>query len=176
MTGSVGPLEWSLLGVASMLALLIALVLGGNFHSPDWLPAPEPRAAAGAAGPVQQPPKASLDSLSNTWEAPLFNPDRKPDPAVRQTDTQAINLSDLNLTGVIIDGSTRLALIKQSGGKDLKVRQGDRLPNSWTLQQLDPTQATFSLDGRFQVLRLQAPRLPLPSTTPPITLTIDPAQ
>ena len=50
------------------------------------------------------------------------------------------------------------------------------LPNGWTLERLDPTQASFGLDGRTEVLRLPAPRLPPPSTTPPITLTNDPTQ
>lgn len=174
MIGSLRPLEWTLLGTATLLAASIALVLSGSLHSPDWLPVPAPRTPTGPATPVHEAPKASLDSLSNTWKSPLFSTDRSPDIAVRQN-AQATSLAGLTLTGVIIDGSLRVALLKESGGKPLKVRQGDRLPNGWTLEQLDPMQATFSLDGRSQALRLPAPRLPPPSSTPPITLTNDPA-
>lgn len=173
MNGSLRPLEWTLLGTATLLASTIALILSGSLHSPDWLPVPAPRDSAGQAAPVHEAPKASLDSLSNTWKTPLFSTDRSPDIAVRQN-AQATSLAGLTLTGVIIDGSTRVALLKQSGGKALKIKQGDRLPNGWTLELLDPMQATFSLDGRSEVLRLPAPRLPPPSNTPPITLTNDP--
>lgn len=176
MKGSLSALDWTLLGIATLLAALIALLLGGSFHSPDWLPPPEPRDPAAHGAPARQAPTASLDSLSNTWKTPLFSPDRSPDPAVRQTGAQATSLAGLTLTGVLIDGSTRVALLTQAGGKSLKVKQGERLPNGWTLEQLDPAQARFSLDGRVEALRLPAPRLPPPSTTPPITLTNDPAQ
>ena len=174
MIGSLRPLEGALLGTATVLAATVALVLSGALHSPDWLPAPEPRDRAGHAAPVHEAPKASLDSLANTWKTPLFSTDRSPDIAVRQN-AQATSLAGLTLTGVVIDGALRVALLKQSGGKSLKVKQGDRLPNGWTLEQLDPMQATFTLDGRSQALRLPAPRLPPPSSTPPITLTNDPA-
>jgi general secretion pathway protein N len=173
MSRHLRPLDWSLLGIAALLTGLIALMLGGGVHSPQWLPAPQPRDSSGPTAVVKHAPTASLDSLSNTWKTPLFSPDRSPDPAVRQAGVQATSLTGLTLTGVIIDGDTRVALLKQSGGKGLKVRQGDRLPNGWTLEDLGPMQASFGLDGRLQVLRLPAPRLPPPSTTPPITLTND---
>ncbi|MEG5263647.1 hypothetical protein TRP66_05000 [Pseudomonas sp. JDS28PS106] len=176
MKNSLRALDWALLGVATLLALLIALMLGGGLHAPDWLPAPAPRDPAAHTAQVRQAPTASLASLSNTWKTPLFSPDRSPDPAVRQTGAQATSLAGLTLTGVLIDGSTRVALLKQAGDKTLKVKQGERLPNGWTLERLDPTQASFGLDGRTEVLRLPAPRLPPPSTTPPITLTNDPTQ
>jgi general secretion pathway protein N len=175
MIRSLRPLEGALLVLAALLAVFIALTVGGGFRSPDWLPAPEPRDAAENAAPARQAPSATLDSLSNTWKTPLFSTDRAPDAAVRQAGAQATSLAGLTLTGVVIDGDTRIALLKQSGGKGLKVRQGDRLPNGWTLEQLDPAQARFGLDGRSEMLRLPAPRLPAPSTTPPITLTNDPA-
>ena len=175
MIRSLRPLEGALLIIAALLAFIIALTAGGSFHSPDWLPTPEPRDAAANAAPVRQAPSATLDSLSNTWKTPLFSTDRMPDAAVRQAGAQATSLAGLTLTGVIIDGSTRVAFLKQSGGQTLKVRQGDRLPNGWTLEQLGPMQARFGLDGRTEMLRLPAPRLPAPSTTPPLTLTNDPA-
>ena len=174
MIGSLRPLEWALLGTATLLASTIALVLSGSLHSPDWLPVPAQGDRTGRVAPVHEAPKASIDSLSNTWKTPLFSTDRSPDIAVRQN-AQAASLAGMSLTGVIIDGSMRVALLKQSGGKPLKIRQGDRLPNGWTLELLDPMQATFTLNGRSEVLRLPAPRLPPPSNTPPITLTNDPA-
>ncbi|EPN55362.1 general secretion pathway protein M, partial [Pseudomonas syringae pv. actinidiae ICMP 19096] len=43
MTGSLRPLEWSLLALAALLAGLIALIFSGAAHSPDWLPEQAPR-------------------------------------------------------------------------------------------------------------------------------------
>ncbi|SHM70383.1 general secretion pathway protein N [Pseudomonas asturiensis] len=173
MIRSLRPLEWTLLSVAAVLAALASLILSGAAHSPHWLPEQAPRDPVDRAAQTHSAPTATLDSLANTWKTPLFSPDRSPDPAVRKSEAQATSLAGLTLTGVILDGTLRVALIKQASGPALKVRQGDRLANGWTLDQLDPMQATFSLDGRNETLRLPAPRLPPPSTTPPISLTND---
>lgn len=167
--------EWALLAVATLLTVFIGLLLGGAVHTPDWLSPPVPGNSAYHDKPLHEAPMASVESLSNTWKTPLFSPDRSPDSALRQADAQASSLTGLTLTGVIINGSVRVAFVKQSGGPMVKVRQGDSLPNGWVLERLDPLQATFSFDGRSQVLRLSAPRLPPPATTPPVTLTNDSA-
>ncbi|MCD5995505.1 general secretion pathway protein GspN [Pseudomonas sp. CDFA 602] len=173
MIRSLRPFEWSLLGLAALLAGLVAMILSGVAHSPDWLPEQAPRNPTDQSAQVRSAPVATLDSLSNTWKTPLFSPDRRPDIAIRKADAQATSLAGLTLTGVILDGSMRVALIRQASGPALKVRQGERLANGWTLDTLEPMQATFSLDGNTQILRLPAPRLPPPSSTPPITLTND---
>lgn len=169
------PLEWALLGLATLLAALVALVLSGAAHSPGWLPEEAPRNPANHAAKTQRAPEATLESLSNTWKTPLFSPDRSPDRQVEQANVQAASLSGMTLSGVIIDGSLKVALLKQNDGPPLKIKQGQRLANGWMLDSVEPMQATFSLDGRTQALRLPAPRLPPPSNTPPITLTNDSA-
>lgn len=169
------PLEWALLGLATLLAALVALVLSGAAHSPYWLPEEAPRNPANHAAKTQRAPEATLESLSNTWKTPLFSPDRSPDRQVEQANMQATSLSGMTLSGVIIDGSLKVALLKQNDGPPLKIKQGQRLANGWMLDSVEPMQATFSLDGRTQALRLPAPRLPPPSNTPPITLTNDSA-
>ncbi len=173
MIRSLRPLEWTLLGTTAVLTALATLILSGAAHSPDWLPEQAPRNPVDRAAQTHSPPTATLDSLANTWQTPLFSTDRSPDKAVGKSDVQVASLSGLTLTGVVLDGTLRVALLKQASGPALKVIQGDRLGNGWTLEQLDPMQATFSLDGRTQTLRLPAPRLPPPSTTPPISLTND---
>ncbi|MBA1231810.1 general secretion pathway protein GspN [Pseudomonas viridiflava] len=176
MMRSMRPLEWTLLGIAAVLAALAALILSGAAHSPDWLPEQAPRTSADRPAPTYSAPTVALDSLANTWKTPLFSTDRSPDLAVRKSDVQASSLAGLTLTGVILDGTLRVALLKQASGPAVKIKQGDTLANGWTLDRLDPMQATFSLDGRTQTLRLPAPRLPPPSTTPPISLTNDSTQ
>lgn len=176
MMNALRPLEWALLGLATLLAALIALVLSGVAHSPDWLPEQAPRNLAHHSAQAPRAPEATLESLSNTWETPLFSTDRSPDRAVQQANVQVTTLTGMTLSGVIIDGSLRVALLKQNDGPPLKIRQGQRLANGWTLDSVEPMQAVFSLDGRTQALRLPAPRLPPPSNIPPITLTNDLAQ
>ena len=173
MIRSLRPLELTLFGITALLAALAALIISGAAHSPGWLPEQAPRNPVDRAAQTHIAPTATLDSLANTWETPLFSTDRSPDKAVGKSDVQVASLSGLTLTGVVLDGTLRVALLKQASGPALKVKQGDKLGNGWTLEQLDPMQATFSLDGRTQTLRLPAPRLPPPSTAPPISLTND---
>ncbi|WP_426139842.1 hypothetical protein [Pseudomonas sp. DWP3-1-2] len=168
MIGSLRPLEWTLLGIAALLGLLIVGILGGVADSPRWLPEQAPRRLTTDAGNTPVAPDPNLQSLSATWQAPLFSTDRSPDQSVGKA--QASSLAGLVLTGVVIDGDLRVALIKRGDGPPLKIHQGQSLPNGWKLEQLKPTEADFSSEGRTQTLSLRAPRLPPPSTTPPISL------
>jgi general secretion pathway protein N len=168
MINSLRKSEIVLLGVAAALSLLIAGIASGVASSPDWLPDAAPRSLAENSAKVSAAPTASLQSLAATWQTPLFSTDRSPDRAVGKA--QATSLAGLTLTGILLDGELRVALIKRAGGPPLKIHQGQALPNGWTLEKLTPTQADFSSDGRTQSLSLRALRLPPPSTTPPITL------
>ncbi len=168
MIGSLRSIEWALLGLAGLLTLIIAATLGGLADSPDWLPEQPPRSPQDAGGKAHVAPSASLQSLSGTWQAPLFSTDRSADRSTAQA--QVSNLAGMSLTGVMIDGDLRVALLKRADGPPLKVHQGQALPNGWKLEKLTPTQADFTSQGRTQSLNLRAPRLPPPSNTPPISL------
>jgi len=167
MIGSLRSTELGLLGLAAVLGLVIAGIVSGVADSPDWLPEAAPRSVA-EKSKVQVAPSATLESLAQTWQAPLFSTDRTPDRSVGKA--QASNLAGLTLTGIMIDGELRVALIKRSDGPPLKIHQGQALPNGWTLETLTPNQAEFSSEGRTQTLSLRALRLPPPSQTPPISL------
>lgn len=168
MIGSLRPTEWGLLGLAAVLSLTIAGIVSGIADSPDWLPEQAPRAQDNRAAKAHAAPSATLQSLAPTWQAPLFSTDRTADRSVGKA--QASSLAGLTLTGIMIDGDLRVAMIKRADGPPLKVHQGESLPNGWTLEKLTPLQAEFSSDGRTQSLALRALRLPPPSTTPPISL------
>jgi general secretion pathway protein N len=168
MIKSLRATEIFLMGLAIVLGLLIALILSGTADSPDWLPEGTARNLADSSDKTHIAPKASLQSLSATWQAPLFSTDRTPDRSTAKS--QASNLAGLTLTGVMIDGDLRVALIKRADGPPLKIHQGQALPNGWTLEKLTPTQADFSSDGRTQTLSLRALRLPPPSSIPPVSL------
>jgi general secretion pathway protein N len=166
------PIEWGLLGLSGVLGALMVVILSSVGDAPQWLPEPEPTALANTSAKVLVAPDASLESLAGTWQAPLFSPDRSPDHAVGQA--QASSLSSLVLTGVVLDGELRVALLKPADGPALKIHQGQALPNGWRLEHLTPRDARFVLDGRTQTLSLKALRLPPPSSTPPITLPHEP--
>ncbi|TFY84657.1 general secretion pathway protein GspN [Pseudomonas kairouanensis] len=172
MIPALRPIEWGLLGLAGLLGGLMVVILSSVGDAPQWLPAPDPSASVHASAKVLSAPQASLESLAGTWQAPLFSPDRSPDHAVGQA--QASSLSSLVLTGVVLDGELRVALLKPADGPALKIHQGQALPNGWRLEHLTPRDARFALDGRTQTLSLKTLRLPPPSTTPPITLPHEP--
>ena len=163
------PIEWGLLGLSGVLGALMVVILSSVGDAPQWLPEPEPTALANTSAKVLVAPDASLESLAGTWQAPLFSPDRSPDHAVGQAQA-----SSLVLTGVVLDGELRVALLKPADGPALKIHQGQALPNGWRLEHLTPRDARFVLDGRTQTLSLKALRLPPPSSTPPITLPHEP--
>lgn len=160
--------ERALMAVALVLLVLIALVLNGTWQSPDWLPAaPNHRPAVAAKTPALS--RVELPSLANAWQTPLFSVDRRPD--LQPSATQAASsLSGLTLTGVLLDGTVQLALIKPATGPALKVRLNGQLPNGWTLRAISPTSATFGLGERNEILTVRRLRLPAPSTPPPLSL------
>ena len=172
MINALRPIEWGLLGLSGLLGLLMVGILSSIGDAPQWLPEPEPTLHTNASAKVLVAPDASLQSLAGTWQAPLFSPDRSPDPAVGQSENSS--LSSLMLTGVVIDGDLRVAMLKRADGPPLKIHQGQRLPNGWQLEHLTPREARFVLDGRTQTLSLKTLRLPPPSSTPPITLPHEP--
>lgn len=168
MTSALRYPEWALLGLATTLSLVIAGIVSGVGDSAHWLSETAARTRSHDAAKIQTAPSATLQSLSPTWQAPLFSTDRTADRVMAQA--QVSSLAGLTLSGILIEGELRVALIKRSDGPPLKIRQGQVLPSGWTLQKLTPMQAEFSFDGRLQTLQLHAPRLPPPSNTPPISL------
>ncbi|NWC95869.1 MULTISPECIES: general secretion pathway protein GspN [unclassified Pseudomonas] len=173
MINALRPLEWGLLGVAGLLGLLMVGILSSIGDAPQWLEEPASTVRANASAKDRVAPSATLDSLAGTWQAPLFSPDRRPDAAVGQAEISS--LSSLTLSGVLLGSDLRVALLKRADGPPLNVHQGQTLPNGWRLEHLTPLHARFVRDGRTQTLSLSVPRLPPPSTTPPISLPHEPA-
>lgn len=171
MIGALRPLEWGLLGLAGLLGVLMAVILSSIGDQPQWLP--EPVARAHPAVSARVAPSVTLDSLAATWQTPLFSSDRSPDNVVGKA--RVSSLANLTLSGIMITGNLQLAMLKQADGRPLTVRLGQTLPNGWRLEHLTPLHARFVLEGRTQTLSLSVPRLPPPSTTPPISLPHEPA-
>ncbi|MDE1168090.1 MAG: general secretion pathway protein GspN [Pseudomonas sp.] len=167
------PRTLSLIAVAVGLAAVCALIATLDAR-PDWLPTPAAKPQAASQGPALKAPNASLESLALTWQQPLFSPQRAADVAA--AGGKASDLAGFTLTGVMLNGDLHVALLRDSSGHTVRVHQGQALANGWTLQQLDPLEAQFGLQGQTRSLRLPAPRLPPPSRAAMLTLPPVPAQ
>jgi len=158
----------NLLPMAVNLGALLAtawLLLAPN--PPQWLPAHKPAPAA-----TRRPP-APLAELAQpvraaTWAQPIFSVDRQPDPQKQGQHTPA--LANLTLTGVVLDGQSRWAYLREGSKPASKVALGTTLDSGWTLTQLTALTATFTRAGQDHTLSMPLLRLPPPSKAPAITL------
>lgn len=168
--------------LAVVLALALAWVATGAGTEPSWLGPGETATDSAASGPASNaqpavnadrvPPPGGVETLANTWQAPLFSPSRKPDPPPRKAQS-GVDLDGLKLTGIVLADGVRRALFKQADGKDLQLREGGELSGGWRLQHIENRAVQFEMDGRTQRLQLPAPRLPdigTPSSVPPEVL------
>lgn len=159
--------SWVLaIGAALLAALAAALVMGAG-QQPQWLPPSQARAL-----PVPAKPAASAtipaQSLALTWQQSMFSPDRKADTTTAKGG--ATSLAGIRLSGVVIEGQARWALLRLANDRRISLAVGSQLDNGWTLSALTPQQATFTHQGQSESLSLPVLRLPPPSKAPAITL------
>jgi general secretion pathway protein N len=136
-----------------LLGLAFLVLLAGVGRGVHWAPprAPAPLPAQHAA---TLPPPLAQEHFAAVWQQPLFNPDRKP---VAHAASGGGQLGDMQLTGVILTPSLRMALLRNkrdaATGQELRVREGTRLPDgSWTLVEVRPRSAVFdSASGRVEL-------------------------
>lgn len=154
--------------LTSTLLLIVAALLaalGWNLLAKAPPLAWEPdTAVAHAASPEPDTlalPQLSVEQMAVAWQQPLFSPDRQPD--LPRTMAVGTSLGDLALGGVMIQGDTQWALLREHGNRALKLKPGDRLDSGWTVQKLTATSITFQRQGQTQTLNLPVPRLPTPA-------------
>jgi general secretion pathway protein N len=154
-----------LLALNAVLALGLAQLWTGDDGPVRWLPpgTAEPDARR-AADPLPTLPVFAPTDLTVAWKRPLFSPGRQPDAGLPAT--AAPGLDGLSLNGVIIDGDTRWALLRQRDKRSLRLKPGDRLDGDWLLAELDATSVTFTRQGQVRRLSLPFARLPAPGGTP----------
>lgn len=139
-----------LAGVAVLLGVLLLVLLGGVGRAVRWT-APRTLSPLPPVGRADLPQAAPLQQFSVVWSKPLFNPDRKP---VAHASEGGSNLGDLELTGIIITPSLRMALLHdKNGNREIRLRQGDSLPDgSVTLVEVQQRSAVFdSAAGRTEL-------------------------
>lgn len=168
MKPRIGPLHAALGALALLLLALLAWLLTAPEPVPQWDAPARPGLPANVASSISLPPAPTLQSLANTWQAPLFSPNRQPDQANRQAPVAKASLAGLRLTGVVINGPLRVALLKQDG-RDISVREGAKLANGWLLKRVEPLNVQFEYQGQVQSLQLPAPRVPAAPQRPPVS-------
>jgi len=142
-----------LAAAAVVFGVVFLALLAGVGRGVHWAPprAPAPLPAQHAA---TLPPPVPLDHYAPVWQQPLFNPDRKP---VAHAASGASQLGDMQLTGIILTPTLRMALLRNKRQSDknqeLRVKQGASLPDgSWTLVEVKPRSAVFdSSSGRVEL-------------------------
>lgn len=137
---------------AAVLGAVLTALLFGTGRGVRWNPSrpvvPLPPAGSGQALPPPQP----LDRFALVWQKPLFSPDRRP---VVRADA-AGNVGDLELTGVIITPTLRMALVHdKNNNRDLQLQQGKATPDGgWTVVEVRPRSAVFDAPGGRVELKL----------------------
>jgi hypothetical protein len=114
------------------------------------------------------PPK---DAFAEITARPIFNQDRRPDPAKTAIDTTmtdagtepAADLAQFRIVGIVTDRETQLALVQTPSGTTTKIRAGDTL-EGWRIEKIDVSGVTAT-DG-IRSSRLVIPRAQNTAPTP----------
>ena len=141
---------------AIVLGSLLLLLLGGvgskvHWNAPRSL-APLPPTGNATSLPAPLP----LEQFAMVWQKPLFSPDRKP---VARMASAGAGLGDLELTGIILTPTLRMALLRDKNGdhREVRLREGGSLPDgSVTLLEVHPRSALFATSAGQTELKLPA--------------------
>ena len=149
----------------AVLGIVFLSLLFGVGRSVTWDP-PRVTPPLPAMHSVALPSPPLLQTYSQVWEHPLFSSDRK--PIVSNGSSEGVSIGDLQLTGVIITPTLRMALLgtahdhdnsnnKSDTSQDVRVREGATLPDSsWKLIKVLPRSAIFASSSGRTELKLPA--------------------
>src|SRR5262245_55426959 len=113
--------------------------------------------------PLKMTPVPPKDAFAQITAHPIFNQDRRPDPAHEtpapgeDVAEQAGDLSQFRVVGIVTDRELRLALVQTPGGTTARVRAGDMI-DGLRIEKVDVSGVTAS-DGTRSA-RLVIPRAP----------------
>ncbi|TLG87423.1 general secretion pathway protein GspN, partial [Pseudomonas edaphica] len=131
-------------------------MLNGAGRVVRWLPPLNTPAAPANAASTAPVTSTELQTYSQTWEKPLFNAQRRPDPPLQHSGEKApVALKGLTLTGVIASGKVRKAFFKTDDGQQLSALEHQSLPNGWLVDQIEPLHVSLVQGGEVQILTLQ---------------------
>ncbi|HMH68743.1 MAG TPA: hypothetical protein VK519_12590 [Pinirhizobacter sp.] len=147
-----------LAGACAVTGAALLVFLAGVGRQVAWNDVPGAAEEARAARAAVMPETMPLASFAEVWQRPLFAADRKPGAVAATGDT--VSLGDLQLTGIILTPTLKMALFRStSGDKQVRVKEGAALPDGrWTLATLGPRSATFDNGGERKELTLVTAR------------------
>lgn len=158
-------------GAVVFFGVILLSLLFGAGRGVTWDP-PRITPPLPTAHSVPLPVPPPLQSYANVWEHPLFSADRK--PIVTSGGNEGVSLGDLQLTGIILTPTLRMALLGPIHGKgdesdEVRVSEGSTLPDSsWKLIEVLPRAAIFTSPTGRTELKLPAGApidQPAPSTS-----------
>ncbi|WP_248132054.1 hypothetical protein [Pseudomonas sp. B329] len=146
---------------------LTVVVLNGAGRTVQWLPALPPSTAPANIATTAPATSIALQTYSQTWEKPLFNAQRRPDPPPQHSrEKTPVALKGLTLTGVIASGKVRKAFFKTEDGQQLSALEHQSLPNGWLVDQVQPLHVSLIQGSEIQILTLQLLKIPQNSPAP----------
>ena len=97
-------------------------------------------------------PQQTAKDVATTLARPLFSPTRRPREAAKSAGATDPELSDVRLTGIVIEPDRRLAIFAVAGAKPRTLLLGEAL-NGWKIDSISPEEVSLSGPGGTRTLQ-----------------------
>ena len=97
-------------------------------------------------------PQQTAKDVATTLARPLFSPTRRPREAAKSVGATDPELSDVRLTGIVIEPDRRLAIFAVAGAKPRTLLLGEAL-NGWKIDSISPEEVALSGPGGTRTLQ-----------------------
>jgi len=111
--------------------------------------AAEPQAQAAPSKRVQPPPIEEL--VATAVARPLFSPTRRPAERASPSNVSDPDMSDIRLTGIVLEPNRHLAIFAVAGAKPVVRAEGESL-KEWRLDSISPTEVSLTGPGGSRTL------------------------
>ena len=118
-------------------------------------------------------PQQTAKDVATSLARPLFSPSRRPPETVKSEGPADPELSDVRLTGIVIEPDRRLAIFAVAGAKPRTLLLGEAL-NGWKIDSISPEEVALSGPGGTRTLQpegdatlVRQARLPAAPAQPP---------
>src|SRR4030088_389922 len=97
-------------------------------------------------------PQQTAKDVATSLAQPLFSPSRRPPETVKSEGPADPTLSDVRLTGIVIEPDRRLAIFAVAGAKPRTLLLGEAL-NGWKIDSISPEEVALSGPGGTRKLQ-----------------------
>ena len=153
------------------LASLILVEIGSRRNDS---PTPEPVVSQVDSKPVSprlEKPGAE-DLIATALASPLFSPTRRAPETAAASDAADPGLTNVRLTGIVVEPDRRIAIFALAGGKPLALTEGEALQD-WRVDSISPERVSVVGSSGTRILEpkpdtnLVRPSLPAPKAAQP---------